>query len=225
MWCAAAQPGNADQIDNAGNKALQRAVVRASVLPAAMVHFYGNYFAPLHFDQRRQEAMHVIEKGEVHKNLAVEQFQAATGIRCIVFEKKLPNTVGNSRGNNAIKPVTPLFPVAGDHGNLCVLAQNFEQRRDVGRIILPVTIQRGDNFSAGMANARDDAGALTICILVSQYAQFSDASLLVGKDGCRVIATRIVNDDNLEWLCEWQADNFIDEPADIFRFVVNGNDD
>ena len=69
---------------------------------------------PVGLEQRRQKTVHPFEGGEAKEDFAAERLEAAGGIRTIVMQQRLPQTVGKP----GRKPPRPrIAPLGADAGN------------------------------------------------------------------------------------------------------------
>ena len=191
--------------------------------PGAMGYLDGNDITPLHPDQGGQKAVHVIEEREVEKRGAVEYLQPAAGVGGLIPQEELAHRVGDSGGDDAPGRVVPFLPEPGYHAEVAVLAgeNRLDHLRDVGRVVLAVAVHGGDQFAAGMPDSGSDRRALPVASGMLYHLQCRDRLLqpeqvLVGFVGARIV-------DHHDFAIEPGFEDFADEGADVFGFVVGRN--
>jgi len=118
--------------------------------------------------------MHVTEIGQGPEHVAVKNLDATAGIRCSVLQQRPPDRVRNSRRQQFDGAVFPLRAPTGYHGDSGSGRLEFrQQRRKIGRVILPIAVERADYSAIRHADLREDGGALATALRVAQRPQAS----------------------------------------------------
>jgi hypothetical protein len=159
---AAQQPGDPDQVDDACPQPVVDAVFRAAGLSRPVIDRRADHPAALAQHQRRHETVHVIEIGQPQEKAARQRLDAAAGIRRAVAQDRRTYAIGDTRGEPPHGRVTTLGPLSdGQHRHRRVRASaDGDQVRQVGGIVLAVTVQRGDDLAARRQKPATDRRAL-----------------------------------------------------------------
>src|SRR5581483_2351055 len=111
--------------------------------------------------QRRQEAVQPIEIGEREKDIAAEGLEAAARIARAVVEDAATHGIGDPRLQLLETRILAAAPLAGcEPGFRPAGVERRDELRNEGRIVLAVTIERGDDGGASGAHAAAHRGTL-----------------------------------------------------------------
>src|SRR5690606_8650003 len=155
----ALQPHHAEQDDNAGPEPVANAVLRAAVTARAMMHGEGQNLVTTLLHERRQEAVHVVERRELEVIGAIEHLEPAARVTDAVVQQPATRGVGDTRRDAAQPAIVPLaaFP---DHHARAGQQKCGEQRGNVGGIVLPVPVENGHDRRTGAGHTGTDCSAL-----------------------------------------------------------------
>jgi len=142
----------------------------------------------------------MVEEGQSQVCVAPEQLEAAAGVGGGVAQHPPADGVGDPRGQALGGAVAALAAHAGDHPKLGrrAVVPRFEQRRNIGGIVLAVAVEGGDPGGARAHDPGPERRALTRLVAVAQHPEPGIAGLQVGKLGAAAIAATVVDIDDLE---------------------------
>ena len=160
----------------------------------------------------------MVETRQVHEGLAVHDLDAAAGVRRTVAEQPATHAVRHPRLGMAQPGVAPLHPVA--HHELRVAALG-EQRRDIGRIVLAVAVERGDPPGARMTDTGADGRALPGAERVREDAQLRDVALQGAQRRGGAIGAAVVDEQDLEDPAVQGCDDLARERTDVLLLVAD----
>ncbi len=179
-------------------------------------------------NQGRHEPMHMIESGHAEKCLTVEDFDSTSRIRRLISQNSTANAIRNSRTEQSPPRIFASLPESSHHHQAifgCRGVQCRQHCRDVAGIVLPVAIQRCDDRRDGSVNSRHECRTLATGGQVPHDSQrIKSFCKLIQQVRSRVRAPVVDNDDfKLAGILECVMD-LLQQPANIFRFVMNRND-
>ncbi len=91
------KPGDSCEINQSVQQTPESVIMRPSMETRPMIHRIGNNFAAGSDNQSRQEPMHVIEVRHGEKCAAVEDFDAAAAVRCVIVKNPATDSVRERR--------------------------------------------------------------------------------------------------------------------------------
>jgi len=150
------QPPNPCQIHNPHQRAIESTIIRVPRPARPVINRHRNHAAPRPQKQCRQIAMHVIKRRQPQKRLALKNLQSAPGIRCGIAQNRRPQPISEARRKSFHPAVAARHPVPRDQHrpatrqSLRLRAQ--KHRRNIGGIILPITIECGDPLTTRRAH-------------------------------------------------------------------------
>src|SRR5690349_3226017 len=98
-------------------------------------------------EQRRQEAVHVLEIRKLQERLAAEGLDAAGGVTGRILEKRAAEPVGNARADLLGERGFAADPLSGDETDPRILEMT-EEIGDEARIVLAVAVEGDDQRRA-----------------------------------------------------------------------------
>jgi hypothetical protein len=128
-----------------------------------MIYRHRKHLTTTANNQGRHEPMHMIESGHAEKCLTVKDFDSTSRIRRLISQNSTANTIRNSRTEQSPPRIFASLPEASHHHQAIFGCGGLECRKhywDVGRIILPVPIQRCDDWRDGRVNSRHECRTL-----------------------------------------------------------------
>ncbi|MNV51448.1 hypothetical protein D3C71_1434990 [compost metagenome] len=171
--------------------------------------------------------MHVVEVRQAQERRALDQLQAATGVRGGVLEQAAAQVVGEPRGVALARGVTAIDPVPGHQLYIDLARFAAHQRQHAGnvrRVVLAVAIEGRQPLPACLTGRVVQRGALPQRPLVMQDAQGVQAVLadlpqfLQGRIGAAIVD----HDDFVSLIGQRHAD-FFKQWLEVVRFVLGGN--
>lgn len=132
--------------------------------------------------------------------------------------------IGNARGCAAHEIVTPFCPDSRDENGCRGIFVQFQQSRDIRRIVLAVPIQGRDQVSASSTNSRAESGTLTGVSRMKDNAQSDDLLLKLGELFDGSIGTAVIYVDNLMCDVGKSIADFTHQRFHVVHFVVDRND-
>ena len=162
----------------------------------------------------------MIEIRQVQKRILGEQFDAAARIGRIVLQDRAAHVVGDARGKKLQLGILTFNPLTGHQLNVAVMI-GAQQFRQVGGVVLPITIERRDQpppcgFNAAAQRRALPAGGkmphqTQLRILMLQFTQFGD----------RLVGRSVIDIDDLVIGAAWKrGDDFLYQRRDVFSLVL-----
>ena len=138
--------------------------------------------------------MHVIKERQIEERLTPERLQAAAGIANPVAQQRIAHRVGPARGDHLDRGITTPQTLPGRHPHAGI-AQQSQQRRRVGGVVLTVAVEGHDQRCPRRLYAGAQGGALPGGTLVANHPQVRQTGRL--QHVRRVIARGVVDHDHL----------------------------
>ena len=182
-------------------------------------------------EQRREEAVHVIELRNGEERLPLEQLEAAARIGRVVAEHAPAHAVGDPR-RHALEPrIAPRLPVTGQEERAAVRTRGGRvprrhQPRDVGGIVLAVAVHGGDPSPPGGAHPGDDGKALSLRGRVAHHDEMPNVPRGFLRPGRRRVGAAVVHEHDLVLRRATGPQRGADLPkqgAHVLRLVVGGD--
>ena len=170
----------------------------------------------------------MVEIGQVEKEGAREQLQAAAGIGGVVVQEPPAHRIGDPR-SAALRPaVLPPLAMPGDHqrGGVGGLVRQMPQARNIGGVVLPVAVEGGDPGGAGRLDAAANCRTLAAVVPVPHEPQLRYRGRQPQDFGHRRVLAAVVDVDDLvvEQPIERRS-NLADQRCDIIVLVPDRDDD
>ncbi len=170
----------------------------------------------------------MVEEGQVKKDVATEELEAAAGVGRAVPQQPLAHPVGDLRGNALHCAVLAALTVAGDEERRRGRRRerDLPEPRDVGGIVLSVAVERGDPGRARRLDAAAHGSALAKAARMADEAQAREGAGEVADGGGGVVARPVIDIDDLviEGAVE-RGTNLRHQRRDVRRLVAHGDDD
>lgn len=185
----------------------------ADRLPAGTLH------------QRRQVAVHVVEIRQVEEGGALEQLDAAAGVRGVIAQHARADGIGPLAGPALAARILAIDAPAGEQPDLRIgLGTCGQQLGDIGRVVLAVAIEGGDPRRARGLDAGAHCRALPALADMVQHPQVRVGGLQRLQYLQAVVLGVVVDVDDLEIdLATQRGGDFIDQRRDVVAFVEDGN--
>lgn len=152
--------------------------------------------------QRWKKPVHMVEARHVEKGGAGEQLQAAAGIGRAVAKQPAAHRIGDPRGQALRQAVVTLGAPTGHQHPVAHLrrfrAQTAEQSRNVGGIVLPVAVERGDDRRPRGLHAAGGGLALAAALPVAHHAQAQISRPQFAQTLRRRILAAVIHIDDFE---------------------------
>src|SRR5882724_12662944 len=94
-------------------------------------------------EKRRQEAVHILEIGQLQVGLAAKRLDAAGGVAGRVLEERAAEAVGDARADLLAERGFAADPLAGDEADLGIV-EMADELGDEAWIVLTVAVERND---------------------------------------------------------------------------------
>src|SRR5215472_853085 len=193
-----------------------------------MIDPHRTHASPLPQRQRRKKPMHMVEIRQVQKEGTWKNLKSATCVRCVIRENPATDRIGDIRGQALGPPIPALLAAARDHQWRIrrSLARQTPQCGDVGRIVLPVAVQRRNPGCPRRPNTRAKRGTLSTISRVAQQPHLRNFAGDSRNLGNSPIAAAVIDIEDLVFgqTVECGTD-LADERPDVFRLVLYRNDD
>lgn len=171
----------------------------------------------------------MVEMRQPEERFAREHLEPATGVRSAVAQQATADAVRDPRGQSPQPRVPPLRAPARQHLQVVLRSrcrEALEQRRDVGRVVLAVAVQRRDPRVPRVPDAGRDRRALAAASRVTDEPQRRDPVAQSRELGGRGVVAAVVDVDDLVGAeaCE-RGDDLRHQRLDVLRLVADGDDD
>ena len=220
-------PTHGEQIVKGGEQAVPHAVMALAGKSRIVAHLDFRDGVALDLEQRRQEAVHALEKFQVLDALAPERAVGAARVGNFFAGQFIPDRVGDARRGDADKAVAFTARFHARAADAVKIFQRLQKFRQILRVVLQIGVEREEIFAArGLESGKARRALAT----VEREPLRADARIGGGEfleDFPRLVPAAIVGDDdlvgNLERL-DRLADGS-DEFAQIAFLVVTRNDE
>jgi hypothetical protein len=170
------------------------------MLAWSVIDIHRAHFSTAAYNQGGKKTVHVVKEGHCQEGFAGKHLEPTTGIRGMVFEEKDSHTVGDTRGEFFHPTILTPSPVTGYEPQIrrsisCV--ENLQQARDIGWIILSVTIKRGNQWSARLLDPCVDSRALPVTLSQPNDLQLWQPAAEGNQTVPGIIHTAVVHINNL----------------------------
>src|SRR2546427_3947284 len=179
---------------------------------------------PLHLDQRRQEAMHPIEQRQLARGVRAECLQGAPGIADRLPVQPVAHAVGDPALEALPARVPAVHPIAHDRRSTAPL-ELVQQRRNVGRIVLQVGVERHGPAAArgsepggerrGLAGVRREGDDVQLRVVSLQRLEHVE----------RTVGRPVVHGHDLVAPSGERPRDLLDEHGEAVALVVHGDDE
>ena len=138
--------------------------------------------------------MHPVVQGHIRDHLATERLERAAHILIATPQESVPDRIGDALRHLADAGVGPAGPDAEDRD---LSGQRREEPRDVGRIVLAISVDGDEHLSARGAEPRLEGSALTGVRGEGEDPQSACRLGEPAQDGGGLIARAVVDDHDL----------------------------
>lgn len=186
-----------------------------------MRHFDFGHPETVECEEGWHKAMHLAEEIHFAETFCAIGFQAAAGIMDAVFDKNSAQQIRPAGKNTLHERILALETPSGNH---IVSFINFcEEKRDISRIILEVTIKRDDDLAFCSLDTRIKGSRLTKILAKAHQSERRQTNSL----RYRLVSRTVINKKNLK-----RPANFLDslmysamQFPDVPLFIVKRNYD
>ena len=193
-----------------------------------MVHRHDRDRAAQALDQRWHEAMHVVEVRQAKPGLARHQLEAAAGIGDAVVEYAAAHGIGDARLEFLPARVAPPLAKARNAEmpvRLFHCQRPCHECRNVGRVVLAVTVDRDEKTSGDVARCGPQGSALPGTARVAEQPRWRARLLAMPQEhGAGVVDAAIVDQHHLVGMMAGEgAMNLVDQMPDVAGLVLRRN--
>jgi hypothetical protein len=194
--------------------------------PRPMRHGAANEGISEGLEKSGKKAVHPLERGQAEESVTPERLETAGGIRTIVVQERLTNTIRESRGEPPRPGIAPVRADSGDQRKrLASRPGQFHKAKDILGAVLTVAVHGHDPWRGRRPDTGDQGRRLAATAIVPQHA---DRGVPIPKHpetfgGCIIAA--VIDVDQFERSRGGDCpQNFLSHRSDVVRFIVYGND-
>ena len=176
--------------------------------------------AALSSDQSRHKPVHMVEKRQLHKDIAINNFNPAATVRMIITQQAAACASGKGRCLAADAGILARHTHTASH-TLCRthIEQCSFQSRQIRRDILAIPIQNSDQRRAGLQQTCSERGGLAGAALMGKHAKLVNFSRCAAQLISCAVITAIINIDNFKRAALIDSDNFVNQRPYIALFI------